>query len=174
MRMMLLATLLVCIVALLSTLSTPAHACTLIPAEGTWTYIPYVDYWCEVDGNVFFSGYNVEEWAGTFEGSANSDYMCFMVGATTFPPPDFDSRWVVEIATFEECTVEGKTGGLMMLAYGKSGPPGTGWSGRWVILSGTGELEGIHGRGTFWGPGFAPPHVVPGELSYSGWIYFRN
>ena len=71
MRKMLLATLLVCIVALLSTLSTPAHACTLIPAEGTWTYIPYVDYWREVDGNVFFSGYNDEKLTGTFDKEEN-------------------------------------------------------------------------------------------------------
>ena len=31
------------------------------------------------------------------------------------------------------------------------------WRGTWVVTSGTGGLEGLEARGSFWGPGWLPP-----------------
>ena len=48
---------------------------------------------------------------------------------------------------------------MVLQIIGKSptfGVPGEtpSWTGTWVILSGTGDLAGAHGQGTWWGPGF--------------------
>ena len=80
----------------------------------------------------------------------------------------WDFRWYTAIATFEYFIVDGKSGGLVMRLHGKSGEPGTEWSGKWVILKGTGELEGIHGQGTWSGLGWPV-----GNIPYEGWIHFE-
>ena len=41
------------------------------------------------------------------------------------------------------------------------------WSGPWEILSGTGELENLKGRGTWWET--EPTHII-----YTGWIRFKD
>ena len=67
-------------------------------------------------------------------------------------------------------TVDGIAGTLTIRAWGVQIPggldPGTGgdWSGHWEILSGTGELVNIEGRGAFSGPSL--------DLDYSGKIHF--
>ena len=49
-----------------------------------------------------------------------------------------------------------------MRLTGKDSGPGTEWSGKWVIVKATGELEGIHGQGTYdWSSG-----------TYEGKIHF--
>jgi hypothetical protein len=47
-----------------------------------------------------------------------------------------------------ENTIEGKTGNLHVRYWGTA--DATGFHGRWVILSGTDELENLHGHGNVW------------------------
>jgi len=84
---------------------------------------------------------------------------------------NFDFRWYTAIATFTECTVGDKTGGLVMRLVGMDSGPGTDWSGKWVILRGTGELANLRGQGTWWGPGW-PPGIPTPTIFYEGWIHF--
>ncbi len=41
------------------------------------------------------------------------------------------------------------------------------WEGEWVITSGTGELEDLHGQGTWWGLGWQGNYSDCGVLYYS-------
>lgn len=175
MRKMLLIPLIVCMVALLSTLSTPVHATPppryqpqciprpqCVPAEGTWNYTPrIIEMW-----DWGFLGDEVANWTGTFNGTS---YDVFTVvfhdwGWSAIGLIFFDGT-----VTLEDDTV--KEGSLVILFVGKK-PEGQDWHGHWVILSGKGDLANLRGRGTWWGPG-APEPGVEGPLDYSGWIHFK-
>jgi|OpeIllAssembly_1097287.scaffolds.fasta_scaffold27541_2 hypothetical protein len=86
------------------------------------------------------------------------------------PPCDFN--WVDMDRVFESATVLGHTGGLTMRLQAKGyGNPFAGtaaWElhGTWVIIDGTGDLEGVHGQGTWW-----HSRTVAG-LRYEGQIHF--
>ena len=45
----------------------------------------------------------------------------------------------------------------LMDAIGDRPDAASDWRGTWIITSGTGDLEGLRGHGTFWGPGWLPP-----------------
>jgi len=122
--------------------------------------------------NVILTTYEEGTWTGGIEGESY-DYPCRVVihGADGFPTTDWKFRWYTGLATFEGCTVAGKTGGLVMRLVGKEDGPGTDWFGTSVILKGTGELAGIHGQGTFWGPGWLGG-PDPGVIPYEGWVHF--
>jgi len=57
------------------------------------------------------------------------------------------------------------TGGLVMRLVGKDSGPGTPWLGKWIILKGTGDLNGITGQGSWSATG--------GVISYSGFLHYK-
>jgi len=154
MRKMLSAVLLMCIVTLLSTLSTAVHATPPTTASGEWTYTPTPIDIRYADGNTFIHGEEVSTWTGTFLGAS---YDVFTVIR-------HEKIWNVEGLIDFTGTVNGKSGTLVILFVGKLTPPPGEWSGEWVILSGTGDLENLRGQGTWWGP--------PKDVDYSGKMHF--
>jgi len=175
MRKMLSAALLMCMVALLSVLLMPTVLATK-PEHVTGR----LDYCAHpiaplpakmADGTVFLNTWEEGNWSGGIEGISR-DEPCRVVihGADGFPPTSFDFRWYTGISISEESIVDDKTGGLVIRLVGKA-EFGQMWHGKWVILSGTGELEGIHGQGTWWGLG-APGLNQWGYVDYEGWIHF--
>lgn len=174
MRKTMSATILICMVAALSVLLIPVVSATKpTHVSGMLYYVPTITHVRWADSNLHLDTTEESDWTGDLVGQSH-DEPCRVVihDANGFPPTDWDFRWYTAIATFDECTVGDRTGGLVMHLVGKSGEPGEDWFGQWVILGGTGELEGIHGQGTFGGPGFIPGIVVPGEIWYSGMIHF--
>jgi hypothetical protein len=169
MRKMMSTSILMCMVALLSMLLIPTVLATKPTyVSGYMTYTPTIVGFRWADGNLHLDTTEEGDWYGDLVGHSH-DEPCRVVihGANGLPATDWDFRWYTSISTFEECTVAGRTGGLVMRLVGKSGGPGEEWSGHWVILKGTGELEGIHGQGTWWGLGFPI-----GDIPYEGWIHF--
>jgi hypothetical protein len=169
MRKMLSAALLMCTVALLSVLLIPtvlAKKPTYV--SGYMTYTPAIVSARWAGRNLLLDTTEEGVWYGGLVGLSH-DEPCRVVihDANGLPATDWKFRWYTSIVTFEECTVAGKTGGLVMRMVGKSGGPGEEWSGHWVILKGTGGLDGIHGQGTWWGLGFPI-----GDIPYEGWIHF--
>ena len=139
------------------------HATKPIPVSGILYFTPYLDEVRFANGNVILDIHEDGTWTGGIVGSSVADPCRVVIHkADGFPPTDWEFRWYTGITTFEECTVDGKTGGLVMRLTGKDSGPGTEWSGKWVILKATGELEGIHGQGTYdWSSG-----------TYEGKIHF--
>jgi len=170
-----LSALLVCIAAILSMLLIPTvFADKSTPVSGIAPYILIEREDVQIRGNTVHILLREESyWEGDIAGDA-IDYPCRLVihGSEVFPPTSgFDFRWYTSIITFEEgaCTVTTEsgpvTGGLMMRLVGKDNGPGTEWTGKWVILKGTGDLEGITGQGTWSATG--------GVISYSGCVHFK-
>ena len=163
MRKMLSAALLMCIVALLSTLSTAVHATPPIPASGTFDYDFEVTDMREADGNTFIYATEWEAWVGDFEGTAVAVFRVELFSA---------GFWNVWLRSTFTGTVLGREGTMVVQLVGKrpmEPEPGW-WFGEWVILSGTGELANLRGQGTWWGPGFG---AVGPDIYYSGNIHFK-
>ena len=170
MRKKLSAALLVCIVALMSTLMTPAgHALN-------WRSRAYVrgtfDYTYEwllddivVDGKTVKFAEEWETWTGDLAGDGHAFFIVMV---------DPDSGFVeVVLLSVHETEVDGKEGTVVIRLVGKK-PIGGEWFGSWVILSGTGELENLRGQGIWRGPGYEGPDI-PGDypdIYYSGHIRF--
>jgi hypothetical protein len=175
MRKMLLTSLIVCMIALLSVLLIPTALATKPEhVTGRLDYRPHPIPPVPAkmaDDNVFLNTWEEGVWSGDLEGNS-TDEPCRVVihGADAFPATTFDFRWYTGISTFEECTVDGRTGGLVIRLVGKA-EFGKDWYGEWVILSGTEALEGIHGQGTWSGPG-APGLNKWGYVNYEGSIHF--
>jgi len=161
MRKMLSATLLLCMVALLSTLSTPVYATPPITASGTVDYTFEVTGMREADGNTFLYAIEWENWTGAFEGKAEAVFRVGMFSSAGF--------WNVWLRSTFDGTVNGKSGTAVIQLVGKK-PEGEDWYGQWVILSGTDELADLRGRGTWGGPGFG---AVGPDLWYEGKIHFK-
>ena len=156
MRKMLLTPLIVCIVALLSTLSIPVHATPPITASGTWIYAPEIIDMRVAGGNTFLLGKDVANWTGTFNGTSTED---FTVVAHR------SGFMYYKGLVFFGGTVDGKSGTLVIRTVGKTPPDIEEWSGKWVILSGGGDLENLRGQGTWW-------QISPLNLVYSGKVHF--
>jgi hypothetical protein len=72
---------------------------------------------------------------------------------------------------FDEVTVGGRTGSMVMLTQGRLAAGELEWTGQWTILSASGDLDGLHGNGSWWGPGAGGPGL-PGEAEYDGEVHF--
>jgi len=176
MRKMLSATLIVCMVAFLSTLLTPTALATKPTyVSGSLAYDPVIVDSKLADGNLHLETTEVGLWFGDLVGVSWDEPCRVVIHKVVFDPDgnivNFDFRWYTSIATFETATVGSKSGGLVMRLHGKDSGPGTDWHGQWVILSGTGELANLHGQGTWWGPGF-PPGIPEDTIFYDGRIHF--
>jgi hypothetical protein len=153
-------------VALLSMLSVPVHGGPPTTAEGLWRYLPTTNETVRVaGGNTFIYAEEVGEWTGTFEGESTE------VGVVVIHSAGFASfKGIVSLVG----SVGGKSGTLEIQVVGKKPDllPGTEWDGKWVILSGTGDLANLRGHGTWWGPGWQGDPTEWGNIPYAGEIHF--
>jgi hypothetical protein len=177
MRRKLLASLIVCTIALLLVLLMPTVLATQPEYVSGWLHysphpvLPFPEKMA--DDNVFLNTWEEAEWNESIVGNAR-DEPCRVVihGANQFPnPTTFDFRWYTGISNFTTAIVGSKTGGLIIRMVGKA-EFGQIWHGEWVILSGTDGLEGIHGQGTWSGQGAGGMNTW-GYVHYEGWIHFE-
>ena len=136
-----------------------------IPVSGTYNYTPNILSAVEVDGTMHFDVTAVAEYSGDFEGSEVANYR-----AVIEPTDAWDSGAIAEF----EGTVLGEYEGTMVIwSVWKRQASTAHWYAEWWILSGTGDLANIYGRGFAWGPGFNPedPEAKP-HAYYSGNIFF--
>jgi hypothetical protein len=147
-----------------SALAMPVQAGPPTPAEGLWQYQPFILDVKEAGCNTFLTTFENGMWTGTFEGTSTEDgkVVIHCSGAWSFNA----------IVSFSEVTVDGREGTLRMSVGGGRPDGDSEWEGKWVILSGTGELATLRGQGIWWGPG-APDVGVWGDIYYSGQIHFE-
>jgi hypothetical protein len=132
-------------------------------ASGKWTYkLGDKVYVNTADGHTLINADAIEVWSGTFEGDAYDIW--FGVWDIAKLPPE-GNFYAHGRSYIEHAQVMGKKGSLVILWVGNQ-PKGEDWKGEWVILSGTDELENLHGRGKWWGPDY--------NLDYSGQIHFDD
>ena len=146
--------------------ATPAEAGRPTEAAGSWDYFTEVADVREAGCNTFLTLTETDEFSGTISGESNSD-----LNTPTVVLHCNGSVSVHGRTYFDEVTVEGRTGSMVMLAHGRLAAGATEWSGQWTILSASGGLEGLHGHGSWWGPGAGGPGL-PGELYYDGKVHF--
>jgi hypothetical protein len=153
-----LSALLVCLVALLTVLMIPAvQATPPEPASGSWTYIvDLIEITKVAGGNTFKYGEETGTWTGTFVGTS-FDFFELIVHPSGF----VTCQGLIDFTG----TVNGESGTMIIKFIGKKTGDPMLWSGTWVIISGTGGLANLHGRGTWEGPSF--------NLDYSGQIHFE-
>jgi len=117
-------------------------AVSLRAASGLWTEVEVAwNVWKETPKGVqYASGTHDGTWTGTFEGSSVDDW-----GAQFWP----DGTYWIGLAISFEGTVNEKEGTLEILFTGSLRSPDGTPSGKWVIISGTGDLANLHGQGTW-------------------------
>ena len=150
-------------ILLLLVLAVPAIAAPPQEAEGLWRYQPFILEVREDGCNTYLKTFENAVWTGTFDGNSTEDGRVWIRCNGAW---DFKS-----VVTFEQVTVDGKTGALKMLAYGSRPDGNADWFGYWEIKRGTGELANLQGQGTWEGPG-APGPGEWGDIFYYGEISF--
>lgn len=131
-------------------------------ADGVWCYTPVLDAITPIpygadngyDGDeypgdkIFLTTFENAEWTGVFEGTSR-DY-----GLIIADPPLQPSVFAATVV-FDSVEVKGVEGGMVLDVWGGPGIRDQ-WDGRYMIISGTGDLSRIEGYGSWWGPGFDP------------------
>jgi hypothetical protein len=145
---------------------TPASAGPPEEASGHWTYVPdFTSFSVRTAGNTtFIEGTEVSTFTGTLTGESNDE---FFVACHQKGPESFMNYVKITIEFTGE--VDDRAGGLTIKATGKQDsttcdPSGAIWSGKWVIINGTGDLADLHGQGEWTGPSF--------DLDYTGQVHF--
>jgi hypothetical protein len=152
------------VVTLLAAMQAPAHAAAPVEAQGHWQYITVLTDVREAGCNTISTLTEEDVLTGTFEGESSGEGVVVAHCSGSF---NFKG-----LLNFEEMTVDGKTGGLTMSVSGRLADPTGEWTGNWFVVSATGELEGLHGQGKWWGPGAGGPGL-PGHLDYDGKVHFH-
>jgi hypothetical protein len=132
-------------------LAEPAGATSLVPASGTFVDVVTSTQVRMADENLIITQTISQTLMGTFTGTASqrATTVVHRTGAANF--------FGAETCT---CSVAGKTGSLVIGFSGTSAPNGS-FEGQFVIVSGTGGLANLNGRGTIQSPNF-----------YTGVIHF--
>ena len=154
--------LLLCSVALASILLTPTLIAKhedqgkAIFASGKWTYVPIEKDTRVVDDYTFVLGSEEGTWTGTFTGTTYDAYVAMK-------DPAGVSHLYYGLIKFDSIVIDGREGSLI-ISFGPGEKVEGQWSGVWEIVSGTNELENLHGKGTWWGPSQ--------NLDYEGHLHF--
>jgi hypothetical protein len=159
------------VAALLVMSALPASAGPPQDAAGHWTYMTALTDVREAGCNTFLTINEYDTLTGTFEGGT-LDPEHGPTGAGVVVAHCSGSFNYKALLRFEEMTVDGKTGGVVISVNGRLADPTSEWTGNWVIVSATGELEGLRGQGKWWGPGAGGPGLE-GHLDYEGQIHFE-
>jgi len=166
---------LVAVMAVLSLVAGPVLATPPTSAGGKWHYTPEITGMRPAGNNMFLDATSVDWWEGTFDSpegaGSNSVYRATIHKFVDFTEPT--GPWFAQgLVTFKG-TVADKSGTLVMRFLGKRPGATADWSGKWVILRGTGELKNLRGQGTWWGLG-APAPGLEGWVEYSGNYHFET
>ena len=158
---------LLAIVMVLSIVSITTFAGPPEDAEGVWYYRPTGPPGEKfAGGNTFLTISDEGYWTGTFAGDSTD------IGKVAIHSK---GHWIYKgVVTFASVTVAGKTGGLEMRVQGRRPNALAEWDGKWVITGSSGDLAGLQGQGTWWGPGWLGDPTVYGIVSYSGNIHFES
>ena len=129
---------------------------------GSLGYIPTIRGERLADGHTFLDTTEDYRWDGAFSGEATSTARVVVHAS---------GAWSFRAVVSFHGNVGARGGGLEMSLWGSRPDGASDWQGTWVILSGTDELEGLHGQGTWGGPGWdqADPER-PGPIDYAGQI----
>jgi hypothetical protein len=133
-----------------------------IHVEGTIELISAVPMDVRASGNsdnLIITMGITEQWYGSIEG-VSEPFEAIWVTHNWVDPMGGPDTWfnVHEKFTFDTVTILGRSGSLTMELNIQ------GATGHWVILSGTGELAGLHGKGT--------GSLLTLPYSYSGQVHF--
>ena len=127
---------------------------------GTWAWTASDWSVREAGGNIHYSATEHDTFTGTFIGFGEGPF------TMTFHPDGFYTGSGRTTFTGE---VLGEEGTLVIMWVGMTkwndAEDAWWWWFKWVILSGTGELENLRGQGTCWGPG-------PAGVVMTGKIHF--
>jgi len=156
------AAVLMAVVGLTAVTPAPAEAHGRTPVKGTWEYSTEVDDVREVGCKTVLKLRQSDEFTGTIAGTSNPD-----LGTSTVVLRCNGSTTVRGTIHFDEVTVDGRTGSMVMRAWGRLAAGETEWTGRWRIIRAWDGLEGLRGHGSWWGPGAGGPNL-PGYLKYEG------
>ena len=128
-----------------------------IPVSGGWSW--GVDDWMEryADGNTHIAATELDDFNGTFEGKDIGPFKM------TWHPNGFIAGSSKTVFTG---SVNGHSGTCVIMWVGKTINDQFWWSFKWIIISGTGGLTNLRGKGTCYGPG------GPSGVTMTGWIHF--
>jgi hypothetical protein len=163
-------------------LSMPALAGPPTEADGLWQYQPFIKVYNDEgecvpptgapgevpcieshDENTVMYTFENGQWYGTFFGTSTEDGKVVIHSSGV---------WSFNAIVSFEGEVDGRYGTLQMSVNGKAPDAFSDWEGRWVIISGTGELSTLQGQGTWGGPG-APEVGAWGDIYYAGKVHFE-
>ena len=125
-------------------------------ADGVWCYSPHLDELTPFEiasypgDRMFAQTVETGDWTGTFTGTS-TDY-----GVIVFDNERVNHALFAGTVIFDSVEVDGRTGGLEMDVHGGTWTGPNDWDGSWTIVDSSGELAGLEGSGTWWGPGFDP------------------
>ena len=152
----------------MAALAVPASAGQPVMASGTWDYSLTGPPDVKVAGpNVFVFGQDRGEWAGSFEGFTEEEFVVIChanAGLSVYQGEmTFDGSVLDQSGVRQEGTMVLKTNGMQRSDTGDPSPAE--WRGHWVIINGTEGLANLHGQGTFHGPS---SHLVyEGQIDFS-------
>jgi hypothetical protein len=141
----------------LLTVSNTVQATPPKNAAGVWSYQSTYGSPKVAGCNLFVDTSEDGVWTGTFNGTSTESGRIALhcSGAVSFHA----------IVSFEG-TVDGKYGTFKMSVVGSKPDQSSDWTGKYVILSGTGELAGLKSQGIWYGPG-------PSGIDYKGNYHFE-
>jgi hypothetical protein len=146
------------------------------PGTRTYSGVGYFDYTykivraAETASYTMLDGVEDEVWTGDIEGTAQT---IWRVGVYKDLP--VEDVWLPSNFTG---TLLGKYEGTMViLLVGDKPlleePTATQWYGEWLVVSGTGDLANVHGKGIWWETGFRPDNGIP-DSYYAGEVIFME
>jgi hypothetical protein len=151
----------VMVVALLPVSTAAAGSPTDV--AGTIFYTPYPLGEPRIaGGNTFMNTTEDSRWIGSFVGSSFDE--CSVIVHRS-------GRWNYNAIAYFQGSFNGVEGGLTMHLSGSKPDADSMWTGRWVILEGSGGLQNLRGQGSFEGYG-APDFFVEGGVEYKGKVHF--
>ena len=132
----------------------------VFPISGTIIYSPpELLSLLVIDGETYADVTDVGEWAGDIVGTESNNYRAMFEasGAGTAPV----------LAEIEGTVLGEYEGSMVVWSQWKRVSETSEWHAEWWILSGTGDLANVFGRGFIWGPGESGL-----DYEYSGTVFF--
>lgn len=137
----------------------------VVTVSGSFDFFPESYASFASGGRKFKDAYETEVWVGDIVGTATAPFR------VSVNPDGTINAWLW--AEFEGTILGEYEGTMVMLSLYTRHSSQTHWSGQWIIMSGTGDLENVQGYGTAWGPGFVPDDAEQDpDIYYLGYLVF--